>query len=238
MSARTRERWPAVGERALVVAGLFWFLAGCHSTVPMPGPSQSLIDRSYDDRAIRGAIGRALDARRFIVEAEDPQRIVARLEAGQWALRIEVVYDADRYVIRYVDSAGLDAHVEPSGRRVISSRYVAIVRKLDDTIGTELERPAREAREREARLARASRPVVVGVAGQPVSCRAALVRYGRRRGDAIFCDEEVDDACAEALLRNGHSSSSLTFCKGVDPACAVAHLDAGRTPASLSRCRP
>ena len=99
---------------------------------------------------IRAAVIRALASRRFTTESETAGRVVARHDKGSERLRVAVEYTGQQYLVRYVDSAGLETKTE-NGELYIGGDYKSWTEKLKHAIGEEVKRPAKERAEAERR---------------------------------------------------------------------------------------
>ncbi len=116
--------------------------------VAVGGPRGTLVAQTDDAQQVRDALARALAARRFSIEAEEPGALVARYDRGAIMVRIRIDYSATEYRITYVDSVGLDFQIDPATQQaVISPHYGRYVTALDRVAQRELQRPAREAQE-------------------------------------------------------------------------------------------
>jgi hypothetical protein len=73
-----------------------------------PEPMTVLVEPARELNAVRGAVSRALVARRYVVESEDTQRIVARYTHGEAFLRIAVDYTGDRALITFMQSENVE----------------------------------------------------------------------------------------------------------------------------------
>lgn len=123
-------------------------LAGCGTrSVPLATTTPFLLAQESDPTALRAAIVRALDARQYATESEADGRIVARFSQRGRMLRLAIDYSSRDYRVTYLDSAGFGYQVGPDGQPVISAHYDRQVRALQQTIESEIDRPAREARE-------------------------------------------------------------------------------------------
>ncbi|MGE0789809.1 MAG: hypothetical protein AB7S26_29320 [Sandaracinaceae bacterium] len=96
---------------------------------------------------LRAAIVRALSARRFTTEAEQPGQIIARYSARRQTLRLQIDYSPTEYRLTYLDSTGMGYRVDETGTPVISRTYDRALANLQRSITDELGRPAREAEE-------------------------------------------------------------------------------------------
>lgn len=130
---------------ALVAGAL---AAGCGARViALRDPGAVLLPVEQNDEAVRQAVVRALKARSFTAEQDEPGRIVARLDHRGVQLRVAIEYSGRQYTISYVDSDGLGYEVGEDGTPVISRQYARYVQRLSRTIDSEIGRPEREARE-------------------------------------------------------------------------------------------
>jgi len=231
-------------------------VAGCGGGrgVALQPTTTRVIAGAYGMGQVRSAAIRALEASRFSVESEDSNRLFAVRGRGRRTMRIAVTYTPTALQVQYLESHGYRAHQTPDGTVYIHPRYQRVVDGLTARFAEELERPGREAREHQVRLARAVRPVVVspqvvattgGYATETYaapsgydapSCEVALADTGHPQSSEIFC-RDVDPWCARELLYAGHSPTALMFCRDVDASCATAHLRRGGAPTALSVCR-
>ncbi len=121
---------------------------GRRGSVPMVTTTPVLLQSANDPAALRAAIVRALEARRFTTEAENPGQIVASYQNRGQFLRLQIDYGPSEYRLTYLDSAGLGYQQDPrTGNPVIGPHYQRHLVSLQRTIGDEIERPEREARE-------------------------------------------------------------------------------------------
>lgn len=119
--------------------------AGCGARmVPLQSQGAVMIPTPQQDAEVRAAIARALSARRFTVEQEQPNKIVARLDNRGTVLRLNIDYSGSQFNIGYLDSQGYNYQVGPQGP-MISRSYATYVANLRSSIQEELGRPAREA---------------------------------------------------------------------------------------------
>ena len=125
--------------------------AGCAPRLVAVGPPRGgLVTQTADAQAVRDALARALQARRFTIESETDGKLVARLDHRGRTLRVAIEYGPDSYTIGYEGSTGFAYQVDPQTQQpMISAYYNKYLTKLDRTIQKELERPVREAREAE-----------------------------------------------------------------------------------------
>lgn len=123
-------------------------LAACgRRAVPLNTTTPVALEAQADPAELRAAIIRALEARRFVTESDQPGRIVGRFSHRGRTLRLAIDYTPTDYRITYVDSAGMGYQVGRDGVPMISRHYDSWVRRLRDTIQDELGRPERERQE-------------------------------------------------------------------------------------------
>ncbi|MCA9608526.1 MAG: hypothetical protein KC619_23135, partial [Myxococcales bacterium] len=134
---------------ALIVAAVLGAAACGRGIVPLNPTTPVLLQSQADPAELRAAIIRALEARRYTTESEEPGVLVARLQNRGVMLRLRLDYSPTDYRITYLESTGLDHRLDPDGNPVISRRYDGWVAQLRRTIDDELGRPAREAAEAE-----------------------------------------------------------------------------------------
>jgi hypothetical protein len=147
-----------VTQRSLSVIALSFVLAACGARlVPLTPQRAVLLTASFEEEAVRAAVVRAIAARDYVAETEEPGRIVARYERRGVILRVEIRYDASRYEVVYLDSAGLSQQTRPDGQVMISPHYQRHMRALTASIDEEIARPEREAREAAEQAERATR---------------------------------------------------------------------------------
>ena len=154
-------RWKAYAPIAFVL-GMVLGVAGCgHGIIAAHQSTPRLIAEAQEPYMIRAAVVRALQARRYVAEADVPGRIIARYESGGMWFRVAVDYSPTQFQINYIDSAGLETYVEASsGALMIDGRYGRWTARLAQSIDVELERPYREA----AQAAAAQREYELAVA--------------------------------------------------------------------------
>lgn len=112
--------------------------------VPLRDQGSVMIATPQQDSAVRAAIARALTERRFTVEQEQPNKIIARLDSRGTVMRVNIDYSGTQFAIGYIDSQGYNYQVGPQGP-MIGRGYANNVESLRRTIQDELGRPAREA---------------------------------------------------------------------------------------------
>lgn len=94
-----------------------------------PAPMLVVVEPARPTNDVRGAVSRALVARRYVVESEEGQRITARYLRGDDALRIAVDYAENRVAITYLESQNIEL-----------SQYEGWMRGLQSTLQEELTR--------------------------------------------------------------------------------------------------
>ncbi len=97
--------------------------------------------------AVRAAIVRAMENRRFVAESEEPGRILARFDHSGAQLQVSIEYSDANYAVIYRSSAGLATRPGPDGEVLVDSRWASWVKGLKARINEELKAPAREAAE-------------------------------------------------------------------------------------------
>jgi hypothetical protein len=125
------------------------FLIGCGTSYYSPPQDPVLVANPEQPAEIRAAVVRALADRRFVAEQEQEGRIMARHEKGDATLRVAVEYDGAHYQLKYVNSAGYKTQPAPDGSMVIETRGMKEMKNLQAAIDREIQRPAKEAAERE-----------------------------------------------------------------------------------------
>lgn len=133
----------------IIALVLVMFTIACGSRLVAVGSARAtMISQTDDTTAIRDAIARGLQAQRYVVEAEDEGRILARFERGRLSIKLMIEYSPEQFSITHVESTGLDHQVDPQTQQeVISPHYPRYVTRLEREIQSELGRPAREAEE-------------------------------------------------------------------------------------------
>ncbi|MBX3273906.1 MAG: hypothetical protein KF729_26845 [Sandaracinaceae bacterium] len=134
--------------RALLITLALASATACgRGAVALRTETPVLLQAAADPAALRAAIVRALEARRYTTESEEPGAIVARMSQRGTMLRVRVDYSGTDYRITYLESEGLEHRVDAAGHATISRRYDGWVAQLQRSIADELARPEREARE-------------------------------------------------------------------------------------------
>jgi hypothetical protein len=95
--------------------------------------------------AVRAAIVRAMENKRFVAESEEPGRILARFDHSGAQLQVSIEYSDSNYAVIYQSSAGLKTRPGPDGEVLVDSRWASWVKGLKARINEELKAPAREA---------------------------------------------------------------------------------------------
>ncbi len=120
-------------------------LAGCAKPwTPVTHIERHVLVTPNDPQLVRSAALRALQARRFQVEADEPGRLIALWSSRGITFRVEVAYDHLGYEIRYLGSAGLPIREEGS-EAWVGGHYGRWVQSLNSTIQRQLEVHARQA---------------------------------------------------------------------------------------------
>ena len=133
-------------KRTLLVFAALSMIA-CGRSVPLRATTPVLLQQQSGPQVLRAAIVRALQARRYTMESEQPGMLVASYQRRGQTLRVQLDYDASNYRITYLDSTGLGYRARPDGTATISRSYDRYVAQLQRTISSEIDRPEREARE-------------------------------------------------------------------------------------------
>lgn len=134
--------------RHLVIAlALFGAVACGRGAVPLNTTTPVLLQSQQEPDALRAALVRALDARRYTTERELPGQIVARFQHRGQMLRVQIDYGPTEYRISYVESTGMGYVVGRDGQAMISRTYDRHLQQLQRTITDEIGRPEREAQE-------------------------------------------------------------------------------------------
>jgi len=134
---------------ALLALFLLGSVSGCGTTYYSPPQDPVLVANPEQPAEIRAAIVRAISDRRYIAEQEQAGRIVARHERGDATLRVAIDYDGTHYQMKYINSAGYKTQPAPDGSMVIEARGMKEMKNLQAAIDREIQRPAKEAAERE-----------------------------------------------------------------------------------------
>ncbi|MBO6936340.1 MAG: hypothetical protein JJ863_15320 [Deltaproteobacteria bacterium] len=163
----------------ITLVALALTLTACGSRLVSVGPPRGgMVTQTDDPQAVRAALARALEARRFTIESEGEGKLIARLDHGARSLRVRVEYDTESYRIAYEGSDGFGYQIDPRTQEpVISPHYPRYVTTLDRTIQNELRRPAEEAREAEE----ARQQAIADAAEQERAEERAESRRARRR---------------------------------------------------------
>ena len=213
---------------------------GCGARMtPLRDQGAVLLATPTPEGEVRAAIARALAARGFTAEAEQPNKIVARLDSRGMTLRVSIDYSPTEFAISYIDSQGYNFQVGPQGP-MISTRYAQYTENLRRSIRDELGRPAREAqaavqaqRDHEMALVDAQRQQ------QADALNAQAAERDRDRQAALERERlRTERAHAEAEARRpiivGHNATAvvgLRFNAGqVQGARGTVRLNPGFTP--------
>jgi len=130
----------------LLLAGVLAAACG-RRAVPLTSTTPVLLQSQVAPDAMRAALVRALDARRFTMESEEPGALVGRYQNRGQMLRLRIEYGANDFRITYLESTGLGYVVGRDGTPMISPRYDRYVAQLRQTIEDEIARPERERQE-------------------------------------------------------------------------------------------
>lgn len=129
---------------------LIALLAGCGTKMVPVQPELVLLDRPQPSEAIRAAIIRGVTRHRLTTDSEKPGRIVATYDRRGVMYRFAFEYTDRQYVIRYLETRGLETASSRDGM-LIEMRYPRMIKRLQRAINEEISRPAREAAEGRAR---------------------------------------------------------------------------------------
>jgi hypothetical protein len=228
---------PASRASALLLcAALGAASVGCGARlVPLRDQGAVLLATPTQEAEVRAAIARALAARGFTAEAEQPNKIVARLDSRGMTLRVSIDYSATQFAVSYIESQGYNFRVGPQGP-MISSRYNQYAENLRRSIRDELERPAREAqaavdaqRDHELALAEAQRRQQADALAAQAAAQAAELERERLRTERAHAEAE-----ARRPIIVGHDATAvvgLRFNAGqVRGARGTVRLNPGFTP--------
>ncbi|MFO0714137.1 MAG: hypothetical protein U0353_30045 [Sandaracinus sp.] len=109
---------------------------------PPPPPATMVVTGAADVAAVRSAIARALEQRRYVIESETGTRLVARWSPRRVTLTVAIDYSPSQVSISYVQSSGVDFG-EDRGLR----QWDGWMRQLTHQIQDEVARPERERQE-------------------------------------------------------------------------------------------
>lgn len=140
---------PTSRPQLSLIAGLvaLGVAAGC-STPMAPTTMKPITVPAEYQSDTRAAIQRALAAKRYAVESEEANKVIARWSKGSNFYRVAVVHDGAEVSLEYLDS---DIETDDAG--MAPKQYVRYMKKLQGTIEDEIGRPQREAAEAEAEAA-------------------------------------------------------------------------------------
>lgn len=111
-----------------------------------PRPTTLVLTGAPAPTALREALARALQARGYVVEREEGQRLVARWSPRRVTLTIAIDYSPQQVTISFLEATGVEIAADGSSRR-----YDGWMRQLTQTIQEEIARPERERQEAVAR---------------------------------------------------------------------------------------
>ena len=138
--------------RALAILSIPAVVAACghrganlRATTPASEAHVVVVDATYGQVDVRGAVTRALTAQGYSTEKDDPGLVVARYAKGSRTLKLGIEYSTDRITFHYMDSQGLAASVDATGQPLLDKHYADLIRKLDEAVRDELGRPSRDA---------------------------------------------------------------------------------------------
>ncbi len=109
---------------------------------PLVDPAPIPVPAGVDQPEVARAIGQALMYRNWMVTAQQPGRVDARLYLRGNRADIRIDYDASAVRIAYVDSRGLDERSK-DGVRQITGRYLVWMHYLSGDIATGLQHSPR-----------------------------------------------------------------------------------------------
>jgi hypothetical protein len=133
--------------RASSMVASLW-LIGCGASLVAVQDEGPVLIEHHPSGEVRDAVVRALLARRYTAESEQPGRIMALYRRGEIEFRMLVEYSESAYHVSYAGSTGLEFGVdEETGEPLIDSRIVRWRRGLSRSIEQELLRPERERRQ-------------------------------------------------------------------------------------------
>jgi hypothetical protein len=137
-----------LSPRALLAStglALLTSVTGCGTSfVPAKEADTVLIEGNPDPMAVRAAVVRAMDVRRFSPITEGDGNIHARFRKGDATVEVSIEYTAQQYVVKYLTSSGLETQKGPRGELLVDSRYDRWAHALSKAIATELKRPGKE----------------------------------------------------------------------------------------------
>lgn len=126
-------------------AGLLMACGG--RVVPLSPTISGIVTQTQDAVEVRAAISRALQSRRFTIESQAENQLVARMDHRGRVFRVQIDYDATGYRMTYLDSVGMSYQISETGQPMIHNNYNRYMARLERTIQDELGRPAREQEE-------------------------------------------------------------------------------------------
>ncbi|KAA3611763.1 MAG: hypothetical protein DWQ01_06680 [Planctomycetota bacterium] len=117
-----------------LAAASLLFLAACSATPlldPEPFPTQ------LNEEVTREAVIRGMAVRGWVVEEENPGRVLARLNLRSHVVKVLIRYDEEQVSLEYSDSANMDYQNSDDGE-FIHKNYNSWVRNLAGDIQAQL----------------------------------------------------------------------------------------------------
>lgn len=145
-----------------------------------------VLSGAADAEAVRAAVARALEANDWVLESNEPTRLVARITSRRLWIRVAVDFTATEARITYLDSEDMVIESATSSRY-----YERWVRRLGDAITEEVGRPERERLEAIARAEEEERNRE-REAREAVERREREAREAVERADARARDERLE----------------------------------------------
>lgn len=115
--------------------------------VPLSPTYSGIVSQTQDAVEVRAALSRALQSRRFTIESQAENQLVARMDHRGRVFRVLIEFDATGYRMSYLDSVGMNYQVSETGQAMIHRNYNRYMARLERSIQDELGRPAREQEE-------------------------------------------------------------------------------------------
>jgi len=98
--------------------------------VPLADPAAIAVPATLEAGRAEDAIKRALVKRQWVVNSDEPGKLLATYARREFSVQIAIEYDRKHVQIRYVSSTGLKYEVEKNGERLIHKNYMAWVQNL------------------------------------------------------------------------------------------------------------
>jgi hypothetical protein len=140
---RRRARQTDTPVVAAETGGESAYVQGASAT---PAPVTMIVTGSPTNAALREAIARALEQRRYVMESEEGTRITARWSPRRVTLSIAIDYSPTQVSITFLQASGVDFTSDRGLRQ-----WDGWMRQLQGTLEEEIGRPAREQQEAIAR---------------------------------------------------------------------------------------